>query len=149
MFNAHFQIIVQCGQIICLCYVIHLCIICSTLIISFGRKTYTCILKRVPLLYDVSEVRFHRSTQLFVPFDNGIPYCFSYAIVIAIKTNKYFASYRGRPPRIQRDVVSSSIRCLKAVVCIYTYIYIYIYICKHCIKVSQCPRVWHTSYNYE
>ena len=83
--------------------------------------------KREPLLYDLSEVRFHRSTQLFVPFDNGLPYCLSYAIVIAIKTNKYLASYRGQPSRIQRDVVSSSIRCLKAVVCIYTYIYIYIY----------------------
>ena len=56
-----------------LCYVVHLFIIFSTLFLSFGRKTYTCILKIDPLLYGVSEVRFHRSTHLFVPFDASIP----------------------------------------------------------------------------
>ena len=32
--------------------------------------------------------------------------------------------------------------------CMNIHIHIYIYVCNHCIKVSQCPRVWHTSYNY-
>ena len=31
--------------------------------------------------------------------------------------------YRGQPSRIKRDIVASSIRCLRAVLCIYTYIY--------------------------
>ena len=48
----------------------------GTLSISFGRKTYTCILKRDPLLYGVSEVRFHQSTHFCCSFCRPHPLVF-------------------------------------------------------------------------
>ena len=43
-------------------------------LLSFGRKTHTCILKVAHLLYGVSEVRFHRNA--LVPCHASVLYCF-------------------------------------------------------------------------
>ena len=119
-------------------------VLCSTsmyymlyMIISFGRKTYTCIMKREPFLYDMSEVRFHRSTQLFFAFAASIPYCFSYAIVC--HKNKQTFSIVSQPAVTDSERRRVIFHSVHQSCCMNIHIHIYIYM--YAISVSRFHSV--------
>ena len=67
--------------------------------------------------------------------------CFSLLSVVEINTNRYLPSY----PISRHGFKETSCALQFGVL---TLLYKYINICKHSIKISQCPTLWHTSYVY-
>ena len=126
-----------------ICYVTYYIHVFYTVyfVVSFGRKTHTCILKVDHLLYGVSETG-STEIHLFLWSASRQPSLVSSVTHSQCNKNKHIPSIvRKEAARIRngRRVLFNSVHqsC-----CTSIHIHIYIYMCNHCIKVSQCPTIW-------
>ena len=145
-FHAHFQIILQCRQIICLCYVVHLCII------------YSHYILRKENLHVHNEERtssvWHVRGQVPPKHNAFCSFCRQHCLLFFLRHRRCNKN-KQTPCIFSRPALTDSKRhrvifpSVPQSSCMHIHIHIYIYICNHCIKVSECPRVWHTSHDYE